>query len=288
MFKEVAELCLAQGDGGLPTAVAAGSAPGESGVFVFRARFQGSMHVSATPRRHHICFQLNPLSRFDCRLAGQKMQHQPDPGSFAISPVGADYAADAEGTLDAILVAIEPGQFALAAAEGSALDAQLMERLWGCDEALLNLACGLAFECANAYPNGPLFWNTMASAFVDGLLARHTSKFESLIRSRVSKEVLGRLRDYVIAHLDESIEVGTLAKIAGRSAFHFTRVFAQSVGTTPHRYIVHLRLQRALQLMRDGRFSLAEIAAATGFADQSHLSRWTRRVHGVSPTQLAA
>jgi AraC family transcriptional regulator len=33
---------------------------------------------------------------------------------------------------------------------------------------------------------------------------------------------------------------------------------------------------------------LAEIAASTGFADQSHLSRWVRRVHGVSLTQLTA
>jgi AraC family transcriptional regulator len=40
--------------------------------------------------------------------------------------------------------------------------------------------------------------------------------------------------------------------------------------------------------MRDGRHGLAEIAAATGFADQSHLSRWGRRVHGVSPTELTA
>jgi AraC family transcriptional regulator len=57
---------------------------------------------------------------------------------------------------------------------------------------------------------------------------------------------------------------------------------------TPYRYVVHLRLQRALELMRDGRHGPAEIAAATGFADQSHLSRWVRRVHGVSPTELTA
>jgi AraC-like DNA-binding protein len=37
-----------------------------------------------------------------------------------------------------------------------------------------------------------------------------------------------------------------------------------------------------------GQSMLAEIAASTGFADQSHLSRWVRRVHGVSPSQLAA
>jgi AraC family transcriptional regulator len=47
-------------------------------------------------------------------------------------------------------------------------------------------------------------------------------------------------------------------------------------------------LRRAVELVRDGRSSLAEIAAATGFADQSHLSRWVRRVHGVSLTQLTA
>jgi AraC family transcriptional regulator len=104
----------------------------------------------------------------------------------------------------------------------------------------------------------------------------------------LDEQVLGRLRDYVVAHLDERIEAGALARIAGRSPFHFTRVFARSVGITPYRYVVHLRLQRALELMRDGRHGLAEIAAATGFADQSHLSRWVRRVHGVSPTELTA
>ena len=56
---------------------------------------------------------------------------------------------------------------------------------------------------------------------------------------------------------------------------------------TPHRYVVHLRLQAAIQHVRRGRMGLAEIAAETGFADQSHLSRWVRRVHGVTPSELA-
>jgi AraC family transcriptional regulator len=288
MFKEVSEFCLAQGDGGLPTAVAIGSAPGESGVSVFRAQFQGGVHLSATPRRHHVCFQLSPPSRFDCRIAGRAMSHSPRAGALAISPAGADYWAEAEGSVDAILVAIDPGQFALAAAEGAALEAQLLERLTGYDQTLLYLARRLALECAKSYPNGPFCWNAIASAFVDGLLARHASKFESPARGKLGADMLGRLKDYVLAHLDEPIEVAALAKIAARSPFHFTRVFARSVGTTPYRYIVHLRLRRALELIRDGRLSLAEIAAATGFADQSHLSRWIRRVHGVSPTQLAA
>jgi AraC family transcriptional regulator len=287
MFEEISELRLAQADGGLPSVVAAGSAPGESGVFVFNARFHGGLHVSATPRLHHICFHVRPSAYIDARIAGRARSHKPSRGTLAISPAGADYAADGQGSTEAIIVAIDPGQFALAAAEGSAFEAELIERL-GRDPALFDLARGLAVECTDGYPNGPLFWNDMASTFIEGLLVRHTSKFNGLPRGRLDKQVLGRLRDYVVAHMDDRIETGALAKIAGRSQFHFTRVFARSVGMTPYRYVVHLRLQRALELMRDGRHGLAEIAAATGFADQSHLSRWVRRVHGVSPTELTA
>src|SRR5262249_15444656 len=101
------------------------------------------------------------------------------------------------------------------------------------------------------------------------------------------KEVLKRIRDYIVSNMAEPIEVAALARIAGRSLFHFSRVFRRSVGVSPHRYIVHLRLQRALELARGGQAGLAEIAVRTGFADQSHLWRWVRRVHGVSLTQLA-
>ena len=79
-----------------------------------------------------------------------------------------------------------------------------------------------------------------------------------------------------------------MQEIAGRSPFHFIRVFARSVGMTPHRYVVHLRLQAAIEQVRQGHAGLAEIAADTGFADQSHLSRWIRRVHGVAPSELCA
>ncbi len=65
------------------------------------------------------------------------------------------------------VLAVDPGKLALAAAEDSALDAQLIERFTGCDQALLDLARCLASESASGYPNGPLFWNEMASAFVD-------------------------------------------------------------------------------------------------------------------------
>jgi AraC family transcriptional regulator len=288
MRAEISELRIAQEDGGSPTMLGAGSAPGESGFFVLNARFETGVHISATARRHHVFFSTSDHLRYQCHLSGRALTHEPPSGSLAICPAGSDYRADVDGSGATILVAIDPGRLALAAADDLALDAQLIDRLSGFDQVLLHLARGLASEAASGYPNGPLFWNEIASAFIDGLLVRHTARFDGRVRGTLSKDVFLRVKDYIEAHLDEPIEVSALANIAGRSPFHFTRVFAQAVGVSPHRYIVRVRLERALELLRDGRFGLAEIAACTGFADQSHLSRWVRRVYGVSPTQLAS
>ena len=84
MIEEIAELRFAQEDGGLPTIFAAGSAPGESGVTVVTARFRGGMHISANPRRHHICFQLSEQSRFACRIGDQALSHEPRSGSHGL------------------------------------------------------------------------------------------------------------------------------------------------------------------------------------------------------------
>ena len=279
------ELALAQEDGNVPTTLVAGSAPGESGVSIRFVRFRDGLHLSGTVQQHFICFQLNQAC-FDCCIGGRTLRHAPPAGSLAICPAGIDCSADAKGSVDAVFVAVDPRHFALAAADDSALEAQLIERLAGRDQELLSVANALVSESGSKYPNGPLFWNELAGAFINGLVARHTSRPQHQIRGTLGKEVMARLRDYIVSNIGEPIEVAALAKIAGRSPFHFSRVFSRSVGVSPHRYIVHLRLRRALELARKGETGLAEIAVRTGFADQSHLWRWVRRVHGVSLTQL--
>jgi AraC family transcriptional regulator len=287
MADAIAELPLTQEAGEPPTVLAAGSGPGEHGLAVFKVRFRGGVHIeSPSPRSHLVWFQLSDLF-IECRRASRVFREAVPRGSLAICLAGVDCSADAGQSTDAVLVAIEPSYLTLAAAEDSALGAQLIERISDQDAELLQLACILASECSENYPNGALYWS-IANRFLECLVVHHASEFEHPSRGSLSKAVLGRIRDYVIAHLDESIEVTVLASIAGRSPFHFSRVFARSVGVTPHRYVVLLRLQRATELIRHGRSGLAEIAACTGFADQSHLARWVRRVHGVSLTQLAS
>jgi AraC family transcriptional regulator len=281
------EFHCADGDG-TPLTLRAASPPGESGVSVLRTRFRRGAHFSATTRQHLICLQMSPHLRLECRMAGQRLAHDTITGALAICPAGIDCSAETDASADFLLVAIKPGQLALAAAEDSALEARLKERMSGYDQPLMGIARTLAAESADGYPNGPLFWNEAAGSFLNRLVFGHTSMPERLPRGMLGKRALQLIRDYVLTHLAEPIEVAKLAKLAGRSSFHFSRVFAKSVGMTPHRYVVHLRLQAAIEHARKGRTGLAEIAADTGFSDQSHLSRWVRRVYGVTPSQLGA
>src|SRR5262245_13574201 len=146
------QLCLIQKDGCPPTMLAAGNAPGESGVSILSLRFNGGMHLSATVQQHLVCFQTR--ARFDCRIADRVLRHEPPSGSLAICPAGIDCAADAEGSLDLVLIAVDPKRFSLAAAQDTAVAARLQVRLAGFDGGLLAIARALTAECIDNFPNG--------------------------------------------------------------------------------------------------------------------------------------
>jgi AraC-like DNA-binding protein len=92
----------------------------------------------------------------------------------------------------------------------------------------------------------------------------------------------GRLAD----DLAGAVSLSALASGVGLSPFHAARLFSRSVGLPPHAWRNQLRLNRAADLLRAGR-SAAEAAAATGFTDQSHLTRHFKRAFGAPPGQWA-
>src|SRR5262249_40296597 len=205
---------------------------------------------------------------------GRALYHEAHEGSLAICPAGLDTSADADQDLNALLVAVRPDKIALAAAEEGTLEAEVNSHLCGHDQTPLDLAKLLVREGKEGYRRGALFWNETASQFVDILAARYAMGTRSKHNTLLTAGILNRLKEFVLEHLNEPLDVATLAKMTHRSQFHFSRAFTRSVGVSPHRYVVHLRLQRAIEMIRDRKFGLAEIAAKTGFADQSHLTRW--------------
>jgi AraC-like DNA-binding protein len=102
----------------------------------------------------------------------------------------------------------------------------------------------------------------------------------------LSPAAMRRVRGYVDAHLGASMDLATLAGVAGVSIHHFARGFKQSAGVTPHHYLTQKRVERAQDLLAHTNLALSEIAYAVGFSDQSHLARHFRQMLGVTPGQF--
>jgi AraC family transcriptional regulator len=94
------------------------------------------------------------------------------------------------------------------------------------------------------------------------------------------------VKDYINDHLHQGLKLDEIAAIAQISPYHFLRLFKQSMGLTPHQYIMQCRLNQAKHLLLHSNLSIAEIATRTGFCDQSHLTRYFKRTIGATPSQL--
>jgi AraC-like DNA-binding protein len=94
---------------------------------------------------------------------------------------------------------------------------------------------------------------------------------------------LRRVMEFIEAHIDEPMPLERLAAAAAVSPFHFHRQFKRSTGVTPHQYIVQMRTERAKALLSGSDLPLAEVAAQSGFADQSHFTSTFRRTTSMTP-----
>ncbi len=118
------------------------------------------------------------------------------------------------------------------------------------------------------------------------LIAYSPSAQASLARGRAARDdpALRRACMYLGDNLSTNITLDELSRAAGVGKFRLTRLFRAGTGLPPHRYQLALRIKHARRLLESGT-GVLDVAAATGFADQSHFHRHFRRSLGLTPKQ---
>lgn len=126
---------------------------------------------------------------------------------------------------------------------------------------------------------------TAAFSALSALLSRHAGEAPAEAPAggpgKVSAHVEA-MRQRLSNDIAEPLTLDQLAEAVGLSPFHAARLFAREAGLPPHAWRNMLRVNRSLPMLRRGA-SVAETAAACGFADQSHYTRIFRKVFGVAP-----
>ena len=102
------------------------------------------------------------------------------------------------------------------------------------------------------------------------------------------KPNLQRVLDYIETHLEQELTLTELASVACLSPYHFSRSFKEAMGMGPQRYTTQRRIDLAKRLLHRRADTLADVALASGFADQSHFTQVFRRETGMTPKNFRA
>jgi AraC-like DNA-binding protein len=157
------------------------------------------------------------------------------------------------------------------------------------DARVSRLALELGNEAVTGKPGGAL----RAQGLVVSLLERLACSWTRQARESGSGRSLSasqqhRLHDLLMARIGDALTLADMALTVGLSPFHFLRVFKLTYGTTPHRYLQCLRVERAAEALRQRHSaSITDIALSHGFASQSHLTSVMRAQLGVTPRMVA-
>jgi AraC family transcriptional regulator len=90
-------------------------------------------------------------------------------------------------------------------------------------------------------------------------------------------------RDYIMAHVDGTVDLKEIAKAACLSPFHFHRLFKRAFGQTPHEFLSSRRLAKAKRLLAKSEMPVTEIAWAVGFETSAAFSKFFSKSTGSSP-----
>jgi AraC family transcriptional regulator len=214
-----------------------------------------------------------------------------EPGTIWFCPVGVEEKDIVLSEWhEALHLYLPPARFAELSEErgGSIHRPEAVPYLGGFfDERIRRIGSGLLGHLQAPSAVGSVLIDTLSleltASVVDAYSADAHGADAGAQRHRLDARRLRRVLDYMTAHLEDDIRLEDLADAACFSPFHFVRVFANTMGVPPHRYLSRLRLERAKTLLSLGVMPIAEIALVSCFSSQSNFTRAFVRATGLTP-----
>jgi len=143
----------------------------------------------------------------------------------------------------------------------------------------------------------PLDWSERAnrlalSSAVDLFLVHilqnyaHTSSDLPAVKGGLPPYISKRLDDHLNTHFGEAISIDDLAILAGYSSYHFARMFKESFALPPHQYLNSIRIEKAKEMLKTGRMTVAEVSLACGYSSQAHFATRFKKETTLTPRQF--
>jgi AraC family transcriptional regulator len=244
------------------------------------------------PEHEHrtLCLHLQtsgPVA-MDWQSAGRSGHVRSDAGSLILLAPGTRDSLLWHGPSQRLVVSVEPALLTQAADQLDLKTHHDFENRWSLqDDQLRLLMTEMDREMTSGWQMGSLYGDLMAMSLSIALVKKynHFATIPAPMRGGLSRANLRNVMAYIDANLERDLRLEELAAVAGISVFHFARSFRESLGQTPHQYIVQKRIQQAKLLLARPEWSMGQIASAVGLTSAGRFAKIFRAVTGASPTE---
>lgn len=250
----------------------------------------GRTHVPGSPT-HRLGIHFGRAVNAHCQCDGRHHHRQQAHGDIDIVPAGLDgwWQDDRDCTI--LRLTIRPELLHAAARElGREPDTiSLAPKFQLRDPRLESIAWAIKAEIEATVPSDSTYAEILGMALAIRLVESNgQERIETATtRASLSSRQQRRLAEFIEEHIDQSLSLADLAVVAGLSVSHLKPLFRASFGMPVHHYVLTRRVERARLLLLAADMPLAQVALASGFAHQSHMAHWMRRILGLTPGMIS-
>ena len=228
------------------------------------------------------------ITRFD----GREYDGENGRGDFWLKPARASGFWHWESTDECLMFAIKPAFLSQVAMKNDCARSdriEILPVLKTRDPILDALAVQFQQEMENAEFGNLMYIESLANQFAIHLLRQYCA-FPNL-NPNLNKKYTGGLSpyklkqviEYINDNLDRQLKLNDIAQLIDISQYYFCRLFRESTGVSPYKYVIQQRVAKAKNALENSKLSLADIAYECGFSSQSQMTQHFRISVGVTP-----
>lgn len=239
---------------------------------------------------HSLAMHLSNTALIEVTVDGQRDTRRRFPGDFSILPASAVRQFRSRDPHEVLFVTLPQevvAQTALEAGDGTPFD--LAPRAYLRDAQIEHICRALKAEGESDYVSGPLYGESLALALCVHLLRQGFAERPSATKKGgIAPRALRQVIEHIESNLDTPLRMTSLADISGLSQYRFSHNFKSATGVPPYQFVLHARLDRAKQMLRQTNLPVLDIAYAVGCQSISRFNSLFRRELGTTPSNYRA
>lgn len=246
----------------------------------------GQLEVNLRAPFEFISTRFQPGYGMAAFASDKLVPYQSEPGGFDVVPQGSTYQSVETAGVCIILAYKQPITSRIMAEYTEEAAPELVPGQVKRSTKGSSLAQALqAFFADPEHVGGSLYLESLATLIM-GHVIRHRSTVTGRLKrvpDCLTPKQLKVIVEYIQSHLHSELRLYQIANQVGVSSYYLAHAFKVTTGLSPHRYVLHCRLERAQWLLRNTQLSIAGIAYEVGFGNQSHMTTVFRRALQMTP-----